>query len=421
MQKLVIEGGRRLEGELAVQGAKNAVLPVLAAAVLCRGRTLLSNCPVISDRFCAARILSALGAKISGSGGDIDADCSFISYDPVIDSELMRSMRSSIIFMGALLGRSGKCRLFYPGGCDLGPRPIDMHISALKKMGAQINDSRGMIECSAPDGLHGCRIALSFPSVGATENIMLAAALAEGETVISNCAREPEISCLADFLSSCGAQIHGTGSGRIVINGKKELVPPKEPFNIIPDRIAAATYLSAVMCAGGELMLTGCCPAHMEAVIPVFEQMGAYIRCFGENIYIHSEGRSRAADTIRTMVYPGFPTDAQAIVMAPLCTAEGTTVFVENIFENRYRHADMLCRMGADIRAEGKVAVVSGVKRLCGISGDAPDLRGGAGILCAALGAEGITEISRAEYIDRGYEEIEKNLTSLGASVKRRQ
>lgn len=420
MQKLVIDGGKRLEGEIAVRGAKNALLPVMAAALLCEGCITLRNCPVISDRFAAARILSSLGAMAEGSGDTVTLTIpSADGLNTHIGAELMRTMRSSVIFMGALLGKTGKCTLSFPGGCDLGPRPIDMHISALRRMGAEISDSGGVISCTAPHGLTGCRISLSFPSVGATENIMLAAVCAEGETVISNCAREPEISCLADFLRSCGAEITGDGGGRIVIHGGKPLTPPEEPFEIIPDRIAAATFLSCAVCAEGELMLKKCRPAHLEAVIPVFEQMGAYVRSFGSSIYIHSKGRPRSADTIRTMVYPGFPTDLQAVIMAPLCTAEGTTVFVENIFENRYRHTPALCSMGADIHTEGKVAVVRGVRKLCGTCADAPDLRGGAAILCAALGAEGITEISCTEHIDRGYEAIETALSSLGASVRR--
>lgn len=421
MQKLVIDGGKKLKGELKTQGSKNAVLPVLAAAVLCEGKIRLSNCPCISDRFGAARILTSLGAKVSGGmSGTITVNCESLSEEPAIDDSLMRVMRSSIIFMGALLGSRGKCSLCYPGGCDLGPRPIDMHISALRKMGANITDEHGKIECSAPDGLTGCKISLSFPSVGATENIILAAVKAKGETVISNSAREPEICCLADFLRSCGAKIKGDGGGRIVIEGVERLAQPEgEVFPIIPDRIAAATYLSCTACAGGELMLTDCCPSHLEAIIPVFEQMGAYIRCFKNNIYIHCSGRPKPADTIRTMVYPGFPTDVQAIMMAPLCTAEGTTVFVENIFENRYRHVGALCRMGADIKAEGKVAVVTGVPMLYGTSADAPDLRGGAAIVCAALGAQGTTEIMHTEYIDRGYENIENALSSVGADITR--
>ncbi|MGN0666184.1 MAG: UDP-N-acetylglucosamine 1-carboxyvinyltransferase [Huintestinicola sp.] len=421
MQKLLIEGGKEIHGELKTQGAKNAVLPVMAAAVLCKGTAVLENCPMISDCYCAARILNSIGAKTRSERNTFIIDPAGIPESCVISDELMREMRSSIIFMGALLGRNGRCTVCYPGGCDLGPRPIDMHISALRKMGAVITEEHGQLECSAPEGLTGCKIQLSFPSVGATENIMLAAAGAEGETIISNAAREPEICCLADFMRFCGADVTGDGSGRIIIRGGKTLVPPEDiPFRIIPDRIAAATYMSFAACAGGELLLTDCNPLHLDAVFPVFEQMGCYVRSFGSSVYIHRRGRLSSVDTIRTMVYPGFPTDMQAIVMAPLCTASGTTVFVENIFENRYRHADSLIRMGADIRTEGKVAVVKGVATLYGAKTTAPDLRGGAAIICAALGADGTTEISGTEFIDRGYESIEAVLTAVGAKASRK-
>ncbi len=420
MQKLVIEGGKMLCGELKTQGAKNAVLPVMAAAVLCKGVSVLDNCPSITDSYCAVRIINCLGMKAIQSGGNCTIDAAVLDDNPTIPDRLMREMRSSIIFMGTLLGRIGRCNLYYPGGCDLGPHPIDMHISSLKRMGAQIEDEGEKITCCAPNGLHGCSIALSFPSVGATENIILAAVCAEGETVISNAAREPEICCMADFLRQCGAVIKGDGSGRIVIEGVEELKQPEgEVFGIYPDRIAAATYIACVASAGGEMLLTDCTPCHLEGVIPIFEQMGCYIKAFGSNIYIHKRDTLTAVDTIRTMVYPGFPTDVQAIVMAPLCTARGTTVFVENIFENRYRHTLGLCRMGADIKAEGKVAVVSGVKKLHGAKMDAPNLRGGAGLVTAALGAEGTSEIASTEYIDRGYENIEGNLTALGAKIRR--
>ena len=420
MQKLVINGGKAISGELKTQGAKNAVLPVLAACTLCGNEVQLSNCPSIADRYCAARILTSLGAAVKTDGSIISADCGNIESN-LISCELTSAMRSSIIFMGALLARTGSCTICYPGGCDLGPRPIDMHIAAMKKLGAEITDEHGIITCTAPKGLHGSKISLSFPSVGTTENIMLAAVLAEGETVISNCAREPEICCLADFLRACGAKIKGDGSGRIVIEGTDTLTAPSEPFSIIPDRIAAATWLSCVACAGGELLLQECCPAYLEAVVPVFEQTGAYIRSFGSSIYIRKTERLHSADTIRTMVYPGFPTDAQAIIMAPLCMADGTTVFVENIFENRYRHVAALCRMGADIKAEGKVAVVRGVDILHGSISEAPDLRGGAALVCAALGAEGRSVVTRAELIDRGYEDIEHTLAAVGADIRREQ
>lgn len=417
MQKLIIQGSRRIGGEMNIQGAKNSVLPLLAAAVLCGGKVNIGNCPAISDRYAAMRILNHLGCTACERDGYVQIDSETIKRTDIPD-ELMREMRCSVIFMGALLGRCEKCRICFPGGCDLGPRPIDMHINALERMGAEINIGHGEILCSAPDGLHGAKITLPFPSVGASENIILAAVLADGETIIQNAAREPEIHDLIKFLNTNGAEIKSAG-GRIIINGVKRLTPSAELYEVIPDRIAAATYLSFAAACGGELLIKKSCPSHMDAVIPLYEQMGCYIKCFGSNIYIRSRGRLRTAGTIRTMVYPGFPTDAQAVLMSPLCTGEGTAVFVENIFENRYRHTGEMQRMGADIRTEGKVAVVTGVEKLFGARVEAPDLRGGAALVCAALSAEGKSVISRAELIDRGYEHIEDNLNKLGASVRR--
>ncbi|MGN0692427.1 MAG: UDP-N-acetylglucosamine 1-carboxyvinyltransferase [Oscillospiraceae bacterium] len=417
MQKLVVSGGNRLGGEIVLQGAKNSVLPLLAASVLCCGRITFLGCPRISDRYAAMRILNHLGCCAEGKDGTVTVNAETITSADIPD-ELMRETRCSVIFMGALLGRCEQCRLSLPGGCNLGPRPIDYHISALTAMGAEISEKHGEIICSAPDGLHGARIALTFPSVGATENILLAAVLAEGETVITNAAREPEIIDLANFLISCGADIRGAGSGTMIISGVKKLRSDIE-YRVMPDRIACATYLSYTAACGGEILIKDCEPSHMDAILSVLEQMGCSVKIFGKNIYLSRTGTLKSVGTIRTMVYPGFPTDAQAVIMIPLCLAEGTTLFVENIFENRYRHTGELQRMGADIRAEGKVAVVSGVKRLYGAKTEAPDLRGGAALVGAALCAEGVSEISRAEYIDRGYEDIEGVIRSLGGRISR--
>lgn len=418
MQEFVIKGGNRLSGEITLQGAKNSVLPLLAASVLCSGTVTFTGCPSITDRYAAMRILNCLGCTASGSGNTVTVDAGSIRSTD-IPCELMREMRCSIIFMGALLGRCEQCRMSYPGGCDLGPRPIDLHISALTAMGAEIKEEYGEIICTAPDGLHGIKTTLSFPSVGATENILLAAVLAKGETIINNAAREPEICDTANFLNKCGADIHGAGSGTIVINGAERLVPRGE-YHVMPDRIAAATYLSYGAACGGEILLKKCCASHLDAVLPVFEEMGCKLKVFGDNIYLSRLGALKSTKTLRTMVYPGFPTDAQAVTMIPLCLAEGTTVFVENIFENRYRHTAELQRMGADIRAEGKVAVITGVKKLYGTEMEAPDLRGGAALIGAALAAEGKSVITKAELIDRGYEDIEGNVKALGGNMIRR-
>ena len=417
MQKLIINGGKKLSGEVTVQGAKNAVLPVLAAALLCDGEVTLHNCPRLSDTYSALRILNYLGCA---AGFDICVPDTVTVRSAGLDrcdinDSLMHEMRSSIFFMGALLGRTGQCRVSFPGGCDIGSRPIDIHLSALRKMGVTITESFGGIECTGKP--KGAKISLSFPSVGATENIILAAVTAEGTTEISNAAREPEIADLSGFLNSCGADIRGAGGGRIVINGVKERHGCE--YEIMPDRIAAATYLACTAAAGGEITLRMCIPQHLDAVNAVFEQMGCLIHTKGDTVMLSAKKPLKAAETVRTMVYPGFPTDCQAFVMAAMCTAVGTTVFVENIFENRYQHTGGFQRMGADIRVEGKVAVVEGVKRLCGAKVCSPALRGGAGLVAAALSAEGVSEITDIKYIDRGYESIERILAALGADIKR--
>lgn len=416
MQKLIINGGNRLHGNIKIQGAKNAALPIMAACILCKGDCVLKNCPQITDIYSAMRILTQLGctAVIENGTAVINADA--LSSDEIPD-RLMREMRSSVFFLGALTGRTGNCRITYPGGCDIGRRPIDIHISALKKMGAEVSEEHGIICCKAENGLHGARISLSFPSVGATENIILAAVLAKGTTTVTNAAREPEIADLAQFLNKCGARIYGAGSDKIVINGVKNLDGCE--YTIMPDRIAAATYLACAAAAGGEITVRDCVPSQLEAVIAVFEQIGCLVSTNYDSVMISSCKNLKAADIIRTTVYPGFPTDTQAFIMAALCKAEGTSVFVENIFENRYRHADGFRRMGADIRVEDRVAVVTGVKSLYGAKTDAPDLRGGAGLVAAALSAQGESEISSVEFIDRGYENIEAVLSELGADIKR--
>lgn len=419
MQKLIINGGNRLNGEIAVQGAKNAVLPILAAAVLCKGEVVLHNCPRLSDVYSAMRILTSLGCSAGFDGGS--KNTVIVNTDGLssadIPDRLMREMRSSIFFLGALVGRTGGCRITLPGGCDLGQRPIDIHINALRKMGVTVTEQHGEILCRCENKLKGAKLSLPFPSVGATENIILAAVLANGRTEITNAAREPEIACLAEFLNKCGADIVGAGSSTIIINGKEELRGCD--FTIMPDRIAAATYLFCAACAKGEIILKKSCPKHLDAVFAVLEQHGCNISSTEDTIFFSGKEPLHSPDIIRTMVYPGFPTDCQAFTMSAACIAQGTTVFVENIFENRYRHAEELRRMGANIRAEGKVAVVEGVKKLYGAKVCAPDLRGGAGLVAAALCADGISEISGLEHIDRGYEAIESVLSDIGANIKR--
>ena len=416
MQKLVIRGEKRLYGEMTVQGAKNSALPLLAGCVLCRDEVTLKNCPSLSDVFASCRILNCLGCKSRLRDRCVYVNASSVS-ECAVPEDLMREMRSSIVFLGAVLGRIGECELSFPGGCELGPRPIDMHLSALEQMGVQINEEFGVLCCKCPHGLHGAKISLSFPSVGATENIMLAAVLAKGETVIYNAAREPEIADLGSFLNCCGARISGHGTSTIVISGVDHLHGCE--YEVMPDRIVAATYMAAAALTSGELDLRNARVCDMQAVIPVFEQMGCQVFTYDDRIYLNCKKPLKAVTTIRTMPYPGFPTDAQTVVMAALTRARGTSVIVENIFCSRYRHVDELVRMGAEIKTEGKVAVVEGVKRLYGARVRAGDLRGGAALVLAGLAAQGETEVENICYIDRGYENIEKCLRDVGADIYR--
>lgn len=416
-RKLIVNGGRKLEGELRVHGAKNSALPLLSAAVLAHGETVLHNCPELTDVDAACRILTHLGCRCKRSGDTVTVDATNVSGYEIPDS-LMREMRSSIVFLGAVLGRTGRCRLSFPGGCELGARPIDLHLAALRQMGADITEEHGYLDCTAAGGLHGAKITLSFPSVGATENILLAATAAKGFTEIHNAAREPEIVDLADCLGKFGAKIGGAGESVITVEGISRAEPCEH--SVIPDRIVAGTYLCAAAVTRGELILTKCEPRHMNGFIPVLEAMGARIYTYGGGkMYLSCNKRLSAPPTVRTMPYPGFPTDIQAPFTALCATAEGTSVFVETIFENRFRHIPELVRLGASIKTEGRVCVVQGVKRLSGAKVCAAELRGGAALVTAALAAEGTSEITGLGYIDRGYESLEGALRSVGADIKR--
>ncbi|MBQ1519793.1 MAG: UDP-N-acetylglucosamine 1-carboxyvinyltransferase [Ruminococcus sp.] len=415
MQKFIITGGRKLRGQLALQGSKNSALPIIAASLLCREECVLSNCPRLTDVYAASRILNCTGCKCSFSGNTAVIAPADITETSIPES-LMHEMRSSIIFMGAVLGRTGECTVSIPGGCELGPRPIDMHLAALRKMGADIREEHGRIICCGK--AHGAKISLAFPSVGATENMILYAVTAEGETVINNAAREPEICDLCGFLRKCGADIKGDGGSSIVINGVPKLHGCE--YSIMPDRIAGATYLSMTAAAGGELILTDACVPEMEPFLSVLEQTGCSIYTCGDRIYLRSGARLRALkERVRTMPHPGFPTDAQAVLMAALTSADGTSVFEENIFDCRYRHVDALVKMGADVQVMGKIAVVKGVDKLHGADVTATDLRGGAAMVIAALAADGISEIYGLSHIDRGYEKMEDAVRLLGGDMQR--
>ena len=413
MSAIIIRGGRPLSGSLTVQGAKNSVLPILAATILTGGSVELRRCPRLRDVEASIRILQALGCKAGWRGDVLEVDTAGMSGCDVPDA-LMREMRSSVIFLGAILARCGWAELSYPGGCELGPRPIDLHLAALRALGADIDDAGGTLRCRARR-LTGCQIVLATPSVGATENAMLAACGAEGETVICNAAREPEIADLQDFLCAMGAEVRGAGGSVITVTPRRELHGCVH--RVIPDRIVAATYLCAAAAAGGEVTLRNTEHRHLAAVTTVLDQAGCGVRCGEGYIQLVRMGPLRAVPPVRTAPYPGFPTDCQAILMAALLRAQGTTVFVENIFQSRYRHVPELARMGADIRTEGRVAVVCGTERLHGTEVVATDLRGGAALAVAGLAAEGVTTVQGIGHIQRGYADLAGDLRALGARI----
>lgn len=411
-----IEGPSVLRGEVGIQGAKNSTLPLLASSVLCRGETILRGCPRLSDVEATIHILRHLGLSCRWQGDALITDGDAVTQCEVPHT-LMQEMRSSIVFLGAMVSRLGEARLSFPGGCEIGARPIDLHLLALKKLGVEIEESHGQLICTAPAGIIGDYVSLAFPSVGATENIMLAAAVSRGTTVIDNAAREPEIVDLAEYLNKCGARIYGAGESCIMIEGVQSLRGAE--FRVMPDRIVAATYMACGALTGGEILLRSCPNQYLLPMISVFEDAGCKVIMERDALYLLAPKRLKAPGTVRTMPYPGFPTDAQAPVMAMVTMARGTTVFVENIFESRYKHVSELMRLGAKIKVEGKVAVVEGVGRLSGAPVRAQDLRGGAALVTAGLAAQGTTLVSGTEYIDRGYESIERDIAALGGKIER--
>lgn len=416
MSEYVIEGGHRLYGECDVQGAKNSALPILAAALLCNGKCTIKNCPVILDIGATTKILEFLGCKTERKGHTVTVDSSSAGGCEIPEA-LMREMRSSVIFLGAILARNQKVRLSTPGGCEIGLRPIDLHLDAMRRLGAEIKEEFGHIECSAPEGLKGTNITLAFPSVGATENIIIAASVAKGTTTVRNAACEPEISDLADFLNSCGARISGAGQSTVVIEGVKRLNGTNH--SVITDRIAAATYLCAAAVTGGDIKLNNIIPAHLGPMIEIFEETGCKIKTESNNIRLTAPVKLRGVRLIRTMPYPGFPTDIQAPVVSMLTKARGTSVLIETIFENRFKYIGELVRFGAHIRVDGRMAVIEGTEKLHGASVRTTDLRGGAALIVAGLAAEGTTVISEIKHIERGYEAPEKVLGMLSAKIKR--
>lgn len=416
MEKLLIEGGNPILGEITVQGAKNAVLPILAATVLADSECIIHNAPRLRDVNKTDLVLKQLGCDVSRKENTVFVNPTGLCSCSICES-LMREMRSSIIFLGAIISRCGKAAVGMPGGCPIGLRPIDLHLKGLRMLGVNIREKHGFINCTA-DKLRGANIHLDFPSVGATENIMLASVYAEGETYISNAAREPEIIDLANFLNLMGAKIKGAGTSLIKIDGVSKTLHGAE-YTVMPDRIAATTYLAAAAITRGEILLKSAEPKHMGAMLHILSEMGAKIKTDNNAIYLKCPDRLKSVHTLRTMPYPGFPTDIQSPFMSVAALANGTSVFTETIFENRFRHVDELIRMGADIKVEGRSAIVRGVKELTGAKTVAQELRGGAALILAALAADGESEVTGIEYIDRGYETIEKYLSDCGALIKR--
>lgn len=413
MASYIIEGGRKLTGEVDISGSKNASLPIIAATLLNKGITKLYNVPNIHDVQIMLKILKVLGCKIKKSSGKIVIDSRKINKKE-IPEELMNQMRSSVILAGALISRNKEVVFSYPGGCDIGARPIDLHLEGFRKIGIDIEEKSGYIKCNC-DNIIGSEITLDFPSVGATENIMLASVYGEGTTIIKNAAREPEIIDLQNFLIKMGANIEGAGESIITIEGINK-VKKDISYTVMPDRIEAGTMLCAAAITGGNIKINKVIPEHISSVIYKLEKMGCIINSKKNSIYIEAPKKLKAED-IKTMPYPGFPTDMQSIMASVLTVSKGSSIVVENIFENRYKYTNELIKMGAKIKVEGKTAVFKGVRKLTGAKVKSTDLRGGAALVVAGLSAKGKTEITNIEYILRGYENLEGKLKKLGAKI----
>ena len=416
MDKLIVTGKKAIHGEVTISGAKNAVLPIIVGALLAEDITVLHDVPKLSDVATIKEVLEILGAKITFENHTMTIDSRDLNnWDAPYN--YVQKMRASVLIMGPLLARLGKAKISMPGGCAIGTRPIDLHLKGLEALGANIQINHGDMNAVVPGGkLKGNRIYLDFPSVGATEHIMMAATTAEGTTVIENAAEEPEIVDLANFLNSMGANVRGAGTNVIKIEGVEKL--HGTTYTIIPDRIEAGSYMIAAAITGGDLLVKNVIIDHIKPLIAKMIECGVEIIEEGSNLRVRSNGRLKAVD-IKTMPYPGFPTDMQAQFMALMTVAEGTSVFTETVFENRFMHADELRRMGANIKIDGRNAIVEGVSRLTGCKVKATDLRAGAALIIAALAAEGQTEITELQYIDRGYEDLIEKFQTIGADIVR--
>ena len=416
MEKLVVNGGKRLEGKVKISGAKNAVLPIIAASLLGTSPSILEEVPDLEDVRTISEVLGHLGVKVANGGNNtLNIDSSVISSCEA-PYELVRKMRASFLIMGPLLARCGKAKISLPGGCAIGTRPIDLHLKGFDALGAKIDCGEGYIEASAPNGLKGARIYLDFPSVGATENIIMAACMAEGQTILENPAHEPEIIDLVNYLNVMGANIKGAGTNIIKIEGVKALKGCN--YTIIPDRIEAGTYMVAAAMTNGDVYIENALSEHLKPVIAKLKEAGVFIQEEINGIRVKGTGNIKVVD-IKTLPYPGFPTDMQAQLMAMLTIADGSGIVSETVFENRFMHDDELKRMGANIKVDGRSAIVDGVKKLSGCQVKATDLRAGAAMVLAGLVAEGETQIGCIHHIDRGYDGLVDKLCNLGADIKR--
>ncbi len=414
MDKFLVRGSGPLDGELHVGGAKNSALKLMAASLLAEGSTRLVNVPDITDVAIMTELLEAMGVEIQRAGHSVDINVPN-EIDPIAPYSLVERMRASIVVLGPLLARIGRARVAMPGGDDFGSRPIDMHLQGLEQLGARFSHEHGDINGEA-DRLVGAEVFLEFPSVGATENLLMASVLAEGVTIIENAAREPEITDLANFLLEMGGRIEGVGTSRLRIEGVDKLNPVT--YTVIPDRVEAATYLSALAVCGGQLRLEGARVDHMEMLLRKLEEMGMILEEDDSGLQAKVLGRLKAVD-VSTLPYPGLATDYKPFLVAALTVSDGAGMVTENIFAGRFRYIDELVRMGAEIRAEGRHAVVRGVKRLSGAPVKAHDIRAGAALVVAGLAADGETAISNAHHVDRGYEDLAGKLSSVGAQVSR--
>ncbi|MBR2216655.1 MAG: UDP-N-acetylglucosamine 1-carboxyvinyltransferase [Selenomonadaceae bacterium] len=418
MEKLIINGGRRLTGRVKISGAKNAVLPIIAASLLGQDKpSVLDDVPALEDVYTIAAVLRQLGVKVEYSEGlrQMTVDSTAIGSTEA-PYDLVRRMRASFLIMGPLLAREGKAKISLPGGCAIGTRPIDLHLKGFAALGAEINIGHGFIEALAPQGLKGAKVYLDFPSVGATENILMAASMAEGQTILENPAQEPEIVDLANYLNVMGAKVRGAGTNVIKIDGRPKLTG--RDYTIIPDRIEAGTYMVAAAMTKGDVFIENAISEHLKPVIAKLKEAGVTLAEAVDGIRVTCDHDLKAVD-IKTMPYPGFPTDMQAQFMAMLAIAKGTGWVTETVFENRFMHVDELKRMGANIKIDGRTSFVTGVNMLTGCQVKATDLRAGAAMVLAGLVAEGETQVGYIHHIDRGYDNLVEKLVGLGADIKR--